>query len=112
MDHPLDLYEDQLTPQTITPAERIAEHVSQRVTMAGVVVAYRRIRTQQGRPMVFASLCDARGVVELTLFAQAAQQDGPVLKTGGVVLAWGTVHQDDERRVGVIVHAVRSLEQR
>ncbi|MDP9416212.1 MAG: hypothetical protein M3Q08_19390, partial [Pseudomonadota bacterium] len=74
LDHPLDLYADQLASQTITPAERIAEYVGQRVTMAGVVVAYRRIHTQQGRPMVFASLCDARGIAELTLFEQAAQE--------------------------------------
>ncbi|MDP9314937.1 MAG: hypothetical protein M3R24_29395, partial [Chloroflexota bacterium] len=111
LDHPLDLYADQLASQTITPAERIAEYVGQRVTMAGVVVAYRRIHTQQGRPMVFASLCDARGIAELTLFEQAAQEYGSILKTRGVVLACGTAQRDEERGVGVIVHAVRRLEQ-
>ncbi|MDP9316330.1 MAG: OB-fold nucleic acid binding domain-containing protein, partial [Chloroflexota bacterium] len=63
-------------------------------------------------PMVFASLCDARGVVELTLFEQAAQQYGASLKQGGVVLARGTVQRDDERGVGVVVHEVRSLDER
>ncbi len=110
LDHPLDLYADQLGSHTVTLAECIGEHVGQTVAVAGVVVAYRRIRTQQGRPMVFASLCDARGVVELTLFAQAAQQYGASLKQGGVVLARGTVQRDDERGVGVVVHEVRSLE--
>ncbi len=111
LDHPLDLYPDQLAQQSIAPAERISEYVGQCVTVAGVVVAYRRIRTQQGRPMVFASLCDARAVVELTLFEQAAQQNGSILKAGGVVLARGTVQHDDERGVGVVVHAVRSLDE-
>ncbi|MDP9310380.1 MAG: OB-fold nucleic acid binding domain-containing protein, partial [Chloroflexota bacterium] len=112
LDHPLDLYVDQLARQTITPAERIGEYVGQEVVVAGVVVAYRRIRTQQGRPMVFASLCDARAVVELTLFEQAAQQYSSMLKAGGVMLARGTVQRDDERGVGVIAHAVRSLDER
>ncbi len=71
---------DQLAPQTIMPAERIGEYVGQHVAVAGVVVAYRRIHTQQGRPMVFAFLCDARGVVELTRFEEAAQQYGSILK--------------------------------
>ncbi|PLS82146.1 MAG: hypothetical protein CYG59_04935 [Chloroflexi bacterium] len=102
MDHPLDLYTDQLGPQTITPAERIGEHVGQPVAVAGIVVAYRRIRTQQGRPMVFASFCDARGVTELTLFEQAAQQFAAILKAGSVVIACGTVQRDDERGVGVL----------
>ncbi|MDP9313136.1 MAG: OB-fold nucleic acid binding domain-containing protein, partial [Chloroflexota bacterium] len=111
LDHPLDLYADQLAHLAITPAECIGDHVGLPVAVAGIVVAYRRIRTEQGQPMVFASLCDARSVVELTLFAQATQQYGAILRGGGVVMVCGTVQRDDERGVGVIVHEVHSLEQ-
>ncbi len=111
LDHPLELYADQLGAQTIMPAERIVDYVGQPVAVAGIVVAYRRFRTQQGRLMVFASLCDARGVAELTLFEHAAEQYGSLLRTGGVVLVRGTVQHDEERGVGVIVHEVRSSEQ-
>jgi DNA polymerase III alpha subunit len=110
MDHPLDLYAAELAATPTVPAECLGDYVDQQVTLIGVIVAYRRIRTKQGTPMVFASLCDARGVAELTVFSTNVERYGPLLKRGGVVLAHGVVRYDDERGVGLEVEWVQAVE--
>lgn len=109
VDHPLDLYTDALRNITLTPAERIAEYIGQCINVAGIVVAYRRIRTAQGTPMVFATVCDHRGLAEVTCFLTVADQYGPLLKAGGPVLVTGSVQYHQERGIGVEVQRVIDL---
>lgn len=108
-DHPLDLYVDMLAHEQVVPAERLSDYIDQRVTLAGVIVATRRIRTEDQRVMLFASLCDWHGVAEVTLFDKAAHQYGGLIQQGGVVVVTGVVRYDEERGVGIDIHDVVGL---
>jgi DNA polymerase III alpha subunit len=103
VDHPLALCRAALPDTTLVTAEQLGAHVGQQVTVAGVIVAGRRIRTTKGRLMAFASLCDWSGVMEMTLFERAAEGYAELLQKGGAVVATGRVTQDVERGVGVEV---------
>lgn len=111
VEHPLDLYHTTLQNLAVVPTECLGAYIGQQVTIAGVSVAYRRIRTTKETRMGFVSLCDATGVAELTLFEAALQQAHGTLERGGLVIATGRVVEDAERGIGVEVQHIRPLEQ-
>ena len=109
LEHPLDLCEAEPGGTSTVCAAQLGAYVGRQVTVSGVVVAGRRIRTGSGRLMAFASLCDRSGVLEMTLFEDAAERYSDLLEGGGIVVAAGTVTQDRERGIGVEVRTVRPL---
>jgi DNA polymerase III alpha subunit len=74
-----------------------------------MIVATRHIHTQQGRPMLFLSLCDASGLAELVLFDTVAQRAGRDLHTGHVICAHGHITNDQGRGVTLEVATVQVL---
>ena len=110
VEHPLDLYAVEPTKTCIVCAEQLGAYVGRRVTVMGVVVAGRRIRSANGRLMAFASLCDRAGVLEMTLFEDAAERYADLLQVGSVLMATGVVTQDVERGVGVEAHTLWPLQ--
>ena len=109
VDHPLDLHRAELKHVSLVCSEQLRTHVGRQVTVAGVIVAGRRIRTTNDRLMAFASVCDRNGVLEATLFEAAAECYAELLQNGSVVVATGMVTQDMERGIGLEVRSVRTI---
>jgi error-prone DNA polymerase len=109
VDHPLALVDEKLARHYLVCAERLRMHIGQRVQVAGVIVAGRKIRTSAGRMMTFASLCDRTGVLELTLFEGVAARYTEVVQEGGLVVATGIVTDHTEHGTGVEVRQVRRI---
>jgi DNA polymerase III alpha subunit len=108
--HPLALYTAALAGCAVVPVAQLPAQVGLAVTVAGIIVASRRIRTQQGRSMLFLSLCDASGVAELVVFAPDALPGSRTLADGHVICAAGSVTHAADRGVTLEVSAVRMLD--
>jgi DNA polymerase-3 subunit alpha len=108
--HPMELYRATLADLSVLPVAHLAQHVGEEASVAGIVVAARRIQTSQGRPMAFLSICDASGVAELTVFDSATQQVAQNITCGHVVCAMGRVLQHVEHGTNLEVTTVRVVE--
>ncbi|HIE53515.1 MAG TPA: DNA polymerase III subunit alpha [Armatimonadetes bacterium] len=74
------------------------------VTIGGLVTSCRTILTRRNREMMFLTLTDAQGSVEVTVFNQAYKKYGHQVREGAVLLVQGTVDKQYEplRRNGEI----------
>jgi error-prone DNA polymerase len=109
VDHPLDLVRDALHERTPVYTAQLQHHIGQVVDVAGVIVARRRIPTVNDRPMLFASLCDYSGTMELTLYGDAAERYDDDIQIDTMLVARGVVTQDAEHGIGVRVQAIHFL---
>lgn len=109
VDHPLDLYRSNLEPWSVVTAEQITGQIDREVVVAGMIVARRRILTVTGQPMLFLTLCDRSGIVELTLFANILERVGHLDDRDEVVVASGIVRQDADRGIGIEVRTLHAL---
>jgi len=74
------------------------------VTVGGIIVEAKRIRTKNGDPMMFATLDDLDTSVELVLFGGALEAAGDVAAVDSVVLVRGRVdHKDAAAQPTIVV---------
>jgi DNA polymerase-3 subunit alpha len=76
------------------------------VTIGGIVTQARKIRTRSGTTMMFATLDDLEGTVELTIFEKALAECESALAVDEVVLVRGRFERKDGGKVGVVVQDV------
>ncbi len=109
--HPLKQVAAAMTSRTDCTLGTISERVDgERVTVGGIISAAKRLRTKNGDPMMFATLDDLEGSVELVIFGQTLEQCGAALERDAVVLVTGRVDHKDEARTCVIVQSVERFE--
>jgi DNA polymerase-3 subunit alpha len=77
------------------------------VTVGGIVTETKRIRTRNGDHMMFATLDDLEGSVEMLVFGKALAEHEAVLKCDQVVLVRGRV---DHKEAGKTCLVVQSAE--
>ena len=70
----------------------------------------KRLRTKKGDPMVFATLEDLHGSVELVIFADTLEEAGSAVEPDAVVLIKGKVDHKDASRTCVVVSSVDRFE--
>ncbi len=78
----------------------------ERVTLGGMIGQLRRLRTKKGDPMVFATLEDLHGSVELVIFADALEDAGEAVQQDALVIVKGKVDHKDAARTCVVVSSV------
>jgi DNA-directed DNA polymerase III PolC len=88
----------------LAPAADVERRVGERVRVAGLVAAARRVETTRGDRMLFLTLDDGTGLVECTLFPEAYRRAmgrlsglGPFVAEGRVESAHGAVTLNAER---------------
>jgi DNA polymerase III subunit alpha len=81
-----------------------------RVTVGGIISQTKRLRTKKGDPMMFATLDDLEGSVELVIFGDTLQECESAIREDGVVLVKGKVDHKDAARTCVIVQSVERFE--
>jgi DNA polymerase III subunit alpha len=76
------------------------------VTAGGIITACKKIRTKKGDPMMFATLDDLEGTVEILIFGNALSQYEGALDVDSVVLVRGRVDHKDASKTCVVVQSV------
>jgi DNA polymerase-3 subunit alpha len=82
----------------------------ERVTVGGMISQVKRLRTKKGDPMVFATLEDLSGSVELVIFADTLEEAGNAVEQDAVVLIKGKVDHKDASRTCVVASSVDRFE--
>jgi DNA polymerase-3 subunit alpha len=76
------------------------------VTVGGIIVEAKRIRTRNGEPMMFATLDDLAGTVELLVFGKALSEHEASLGVDEVVLVKGRVDHKEAGKTCLVVQTV------
>src|SRR5215216_3185269 len=80
------------------------------VTVGGIITEAKRIRTRNGDPMMFATLDDLEGSVEVLVFGKALEAYGGELGVDQVVLVQGRVDHKDATKTCVIAQEVERFD--
>jgi DNA polymerase-3 subunit alpha len=73
------------------------------VTAGGIITAAKKIRTRNGDPMMFATLDDLEGAVEILVFGKALAEYEGALGVDSVVLVRGRVDHKDADKTCLVV---------
>ena len=76
------------------------------VTAGGIITQAKKIRTKKGDPMMFATLDDLEGAVEILVFGKALAEYEGALGVDSVVLVRGRVDHKDAAKTCLIVQTV------
>ena len=76
------------------------------VLVGGMVTETKKIRTKKGDPMMFATLDDLEGSVELLVFGNALPADADVLATDSIVLVRGRVDHKDGDKTCIVAQQI------
>ena len=110
--HPLREYEDILKERVSHNARQLAEaEDDSRVIVGGMVSGMRKITTRSGEPMVFMSLEDLAGIVEVVVFPRLYREKAGLVKLDAPILVRGRANyntRDEENKV--IAEEIHSLE--
>ena len=95
--HPLKEVREALRATVDCPlADLPGERDGDWVTAGGIITAAKKIRTKKGDPMMFATLDDLEGSVEVLIFGKALEEYGGDLGVDEVVLVRGRVDHGDK----------------
>ncbi|MDP6351347.1 MAG: DNA polymerase III subunit alpha, partial [Alphaproteobacteria bacterium] len=112
--HPLDSYGPSLDKIGVVPFATLATgngtSGSDRVKLAGIVMARRERSSQRGR-FAFVQMSDQTGVFELTVFSDVFARARALLEVGEAILVEASVQRDDET-VRLIAQKIERLEDR
>ncbi|HEY2653245.1 MAG TPA: DNA polymerase III subunit alpha [Solirubrobacteraceae bacterium] len=76
------------------------------VTVGGMLAQTKRIRTKKGDPMMFATLDDLEGSVELVIFGKALAASEEAVADDSIVLVRGRVDHKDRDKTCVVVQRI------
>ncbi len=106
--HPLKPVREAMRARSDCPLAALAERRDKEwVTVGGIVTEAKRIRTRNGDHMMFATLDDLEGSVEMLVFGKALAEHEGVLAVDQVVLVRGRV---DHKEAGKTCLVVQSAE--
>ena len=109
--HPLSEVRDALRARVdCTLAELSSKPDQAFLTVGGMVSEAKRIRTRRGDQMMFATLDDLEGRVELLVFANAMSAADDVIEVDRVVVVRGRVDHKERGEIKLIVHEAQAFE--
>jgi DNA polymerase III subunit alpha len=79
------------------------------VTVGGIITEAKRIRTRNGDPMMFATLDDLAGAVEMIVFGKAIAEHEAALAVDQVVLVRGRVDHKEAGNTSLVVQSVETF---
>ncbi len=95
--HPLELISDQLAASGAISTLEAAGRLGQRVTVAGLRQTSHRAQTANGEAMLFLSLEDLAGTIEVVCFPAAYRQAKHLLSSTSPFLITGMMEMNPER---------------
>jgi DNA polymerase III subunit alpha len=108
--HPLKPLRDALRVRVDCPIAALADRRDKDwVTVGGIIVEAKRIRTRNGDHMMFATLDDLEGAVEMLVFGKALAEHEAALAVDEVVLVKGRVDHKEAGKTCLVVQTVESF---
>jgi DNA polymerase-3 subunit alpha len=80
------------------------------VTVGGIISQAKRLRTKKGDWMMFATLDDLEGSVELIVFSTTLEECGDALEPDSIVLVRGRVDHKDKAKICVVAQKVERFQ--
>jgi DNA polymerase III subunit alpha len=80
------------------------------VTVGGIIAEAKRIRTKKGDPMMFATLDDLEGSVELVIFGKALAGGEDAAAVDSIVLVRGRIDHKDRDKTCVVVQQLERFD--
>jgi DNA polymerase-3 subunit alpha len=106
--HPLKALREALRAKTDCALAALADRRDKDwVTVGGIIVEAKRIRTRNGDPMMFATLDDLAGSVEMLVFGKALAEYESALGVDEIVLVKGRVDHKEAGKTCLIVQSVQ-----
>ncbi|MEO7197304.1 MAG: DNA polymerase III subunit alpha, partial [Solirubrobacterales bacterium] len=103
-DHPLSQVREALRVRAdCTLAELERRKDGEVITVGGIVAEAKKIRTKTGSNMMFATLDDLEGRVEIIVFAKTLEANEGLIDTDAVVLVRGRVDRKDRGEIKIVV---------
>jgi len=107
--HPLDFYRAELRQRGVVRSGELAHLANgMRVEIAGQVVGWQTPPTKSGQRVIFLTLEDEDGLIQVVIFPRAQERCVPALYSSSLLLAQGTV----QRRGGattIIAEAIKGV---
>jgi DNA polymerase-3 subunit alpha len=94
-DHPVSEYQDYLNKIAVSMDQITKEHVGKKVTLGGVITKIQKIFLKSQKTMVFATLEDMKGRVELLIFPKILESLGDLFQEEKIIVATGTISDKD-----------------
>jgi DNA polymerase-3 subunit alpha len=108
--HPLKPLREVLRARVDCPLSALADRRDKDlVTVGGIITEAKRIRTRNGDPMMFATLDDLAGAVEMIVFGKAIAEHEAALAVDQVVLVRGRVDHKEAGSTSLVVQSVESF---
>jgi DNA polymerase-3 subunit alpha len=95
--HPLELFVEKIAQSGAITTVEAVEKVGQRVTVAGVRQTSRRSRTSKGETMLFLTLEDLSGTLDVIVFPDAYRLAKPVVTSNHPMLITGILEFGKEQ---------------
>ncbi len=109
--HPLKPVREALRARADCPLAALAERRDKDwVTVGGIVTEAKRIRTRSGDYMMFATLDDLEGSVELLVFGKALAEHEAALAVDQVLLVRGRVDHKEAGKTCLVVQAAEAFQ--
>ena len=109
--HPLKPVREALRARADCPLAALAERRDKDwVTVGGIVTEAKRIRTRNGDHMMFATLDDLEGSVEMLVFGKALAEHEAVLAVDQVLLVRGRVDHKEAGKTCLVVQSAEPFE--
>ncbi len=108
--HPLKPLRAALRARVDCPLDALATRREKEwVTVGGIITQAKRIRTRNGEPMMFATLADLEGSVEMLVFGKALAEHEATLVVDELVIVRGRVDHKEAGKTCVVVSEVESF---
>ena len=105
--HPLKPLREALRARVDCPISAIPDRRDKdQVTVGGIITEAKRIRTRNGDHMMFATLDDLTGSVEILVFGKALAEHEGALGVDAVVIVRGRVDHKEAGKTSVVVQSV------
>jgi DNA polymerase-3 subunit alpha len=108
--HPLKPLREALRAKVDCPLSALADRRDKDfVTVGGIITEAKKIRTRNGDHMMFATLDDLAGAVEILVFGKALAEHESVLAVDEVVIVKGRVDHKEAGKTCVVVQSMQSF---
>ena len=110
-EHPLKRVREALKVKTDCPCDKVMDQRDgEWVKVGGMITESKKIRTRSGTTMMFATLDDLDGSVELMVFEKSLEAAEKVIAADAIVLVRGRVDHKEAGKVCVIVQDVEAFD--
>jgi len=94
-DHPINDYKQYIGNDFVTSSELVQTKNRETVKIAGIVLSIKRIITNNGKPMLFATIEDQTGSCEIIVFADTLDQYRTLWEEGNALYIEGKISNKD-----------------